>query len=247
MRQQIESFAGLHPRGGARDTPIQGIFLTNADIDHIAGLLSLRESQPLKIFATATVRGWVIGANAVFRVLNVAPGQSRWESIELSKPLPIVGVDDRESGLRYEAFAVPGKPPAYLGLSAGPDEATIGLKFIEGKSGKSLAYVPGIRSIDAQLEQILAGCDCILFDGTCWSDDEMIAQGVGTKTALAMGHWPIGGPQGSLAAMAKFAGRRRIYIHINNTNPILDEDSAERREVEQAGIDIAFDGMDFLI
>jgi pyrroloquinoline quinone biosynthesis protein B len=245
IRQQIESFAGLHPRRGARDTPMEAIMLTNADVDHVAGLLSLRESQPLLIYATETVRGWVMGSNTIFRVLNVAPKQSRWEKIELYETRPLIGLDGTASGILFEAFAVPGKPPTYLGLQAGPDEATIGLRFIDEGSGRSVAYVPGVKQIDSRLAQILRDCDCILFDGTCWSDDELIAQGMGTKTALAMGHLPIGGSDGSLKNMAKVDGQRRIYIHINNTNPILDEDSAERGEVAAAGWEIAFDGMDF--
>ena len=219
--------------------------LTNADIDHVAGLSSVRESQPLLIYATETVRGWVIGSNAMFRVLSVAPKPSRWEKIELNKTRPLIGLNGTASGILFEAFAVPGKPPTYLGLQAGPDEATIGLRFIDERSGRSVAYVPGIKQIDSRLEQIFRSCDCILFDGTFWSDDELIAQGAGTKTALAMGHLPIGGPGGSLNNMATIAAQRRIYIHINNTNPILDEDSAQRREVEAAGWEIAFDGMDF--
>jgi pyrroloquinoline quinone biosynthesis protein B len=245
IRSQIESFGGLHPRRGARDTPIEAIILTNADVDHVAGLLSLRESQPLLIYATETVRGWVSGSNAIFRVLNVAPKQSRWEKIELNETRPLIGLDGNASEILFEAFTVPGKPPAYLGLHAGPDEATIGLRLIDERSGRSVAYVPGIKQIDSRLEEVLRGCDCILFDGTCWSDDELIAQGAGAKTALAMGHFPIGGPTGSLKNMAKVAQQRRIYIHINNTNPILDEDSEQRREVEAAGWEIAFDGMDF--
>ena len=245
IRQQIESFAGLHPRRGARHTPIEAIMLTNADVDHVAGLLSLRESQPLLIYATETVRGWVVGSNTIFRVLNVAPQQGRWDKIELNKTRPLIGLDGKSSGILFEAFAVPGKPPAYLGLHAGPDEATIGLRFMDERSGRSVAYLPGIKQIDSRLEQILRSCDCILFDGTCWSDDELIAQGAGTKTALAMGHLPIGGPTGSLNNMEKVVSQRRVYIHINNTNPILDQDSEQRREVEAAGWEIAFDGMDF--
>jgi pyrroloquinoline quinone biosynthesis protein B len=245
IRNQIESFAGLYPRHGARDTPIQAIMLTNADVDHVAGLLSLRESQPLLIYATETVRGWVSGSNAIFRVLNVAPKQSRWGKIELNETRALIGLDGTASGILFEAFAVPGKPPAYLGLQAGPDEATIGLRFIDERSGRAVAYVPGIKQIDSRLEQILRVCDCILFDGTCWSDDELIAQGMGRKTALAMGHMPISGPMGSLNNVPKVAAQRRIYMHINNTNPILDEDSEPRREVEAAGWEIAYDGMDF--
>jgi pyrroloquinoline quinone biosynthesis protein B len=245
IRQQIESFAGLHPRRGARDTPIQAILLTNADVDHVAGLLSLRESQPLRIYATETVRRWVIGSNAILGVLNVAPKQSHWDKIKTPETRPLIGLDGKASGILFEAFAVPGKPPAYLGLQAAPSEATVGLRFIDERSRRCVAYVPGIKEINPRLDQILQACDCILFDGTCWSDDELIAQGVGSKTALAMGHLPIGGPDGSLVKMAKVAGQRRIYVHINNTNPILDEDSQSRREVQRAGWEIAFDGMDF--
>jgi pyrroloquinoline quinone biosynthesis protein B len=245
IRHQIESFGGLHPRRGARDTPIQAILLTNADVDHVAGLLSLRESQALRIYATQTVRGWVIESNAILRVLNVAPKQSRWDKIEMQRTRPLIGVDGKASGIFFQAFAVPGKPPAYLGLQAAPDEATIGLRLIEQRSGRSVAYVPGIKHIASDVAKILQACDCILFDGTCWSDDELIAQGAGSKTALAMGHLPIGGRDGSLVEMAKFAGQRRIYVHLNNTNPILDEDSEAHREVQQAGWEIAFDGMDF--
>ncbi len=245
IRQQIESFQGLHPRGTARDTPIQAILLTNADVDHVAGLLSLRESQPLRIYATQAVRDWVAGANTIFRVLNVSPNQSGWETIALSGPRPLIGVDQRPSGLLYEPFAVPGKPPAYLGIQAGPEDATIGLRFIDQRDGHSIAYVPGIRHLHSRLQELLGACTCILFDGTCWSDDELIAKGLGNQTALSMGHMPISGPRGSLARMASITDRRRIYIHINNTNPILDEESAARREVEQAGWEVAFDGMDF--
>ena len=245
IRQQIEAFPGLHPRRGPRDTPIQAVILTNADIDHIAGLLSLRESQPLKIYATATTRGWVLGANAIFRVLNVVHGQVHWETIELGKKEFLTGVDERDNGLFYEAFAVPGKPPTYLGIHEGPEEATIGLRFIDGKSGRSVAYVPGVKAIDENMKATMEAADVVLFDGTFWSDDEMGVHGVGSKTARAMGHLPIGGPEGSLAATASMKLRRKVYIHINNTNPILDEDSSERREVEDAGWEIAFDGMDF--
>src|SRR5258708_5367876 len=157
-------------------------------------------------------------------VLNGAPQQGRWDKIELNKTRPLIGMDGKSSGILFEAFAAPGKPPAYLGLHAGPDEATIGLRFIDERSGRSVAYVPGIKQIDSRLEQILRSCDCVLFDGTCWSDDELIAQGAGTKTALAMGHLPIGGPDGSLKNMAKGGGPRRPFIYTNQTHPVLGEE-----------------------
>lgn len=244
IRRQIESFPALHPRSGPRDTPIDGIVLTNADIDHVVGLLSLREFQPLRIFATETVRGWIVGGNAVFRTLFVVAGQCKWERLECGGRTPLIGVSGKPSGITAEVTAVAGKPPAYLGLATGPDEATIGIRLIDEGTGRSLGYVPGIRHIGAECMRMLERCDTILFDGTFWSDDELPSQGVGRATAFAMGHLPMSGREGSLSALATLANRRRIYIHINNTNPVLDEDSDARREVERAGWEIAWDGMD---
>jgi pyrroloquinoline quinone biosynthesis protein B len=124
-------------------------------------------------------------------------------------------------------------------------EETIGYKITDAKSGRSLAYVPGTKQIDADLAALLGGCDCVLFDGTFWSDNELIDLGIAQKTALEIGHVPISGPDGSLARLAHLRDVRRIYIHINNTNPILIEDTQEHRIVEQAGWEVAFDGMDF--
>ena len=246
IRQQIESFDGLHPNDTPRGTPIQGILLTNADIDHIAGLLSLRESQPLCLYSTKQVRDWVLESNAVFRAICLLPSQCTWKSALTSGQHAIVGVDGKESGLRYEAFPVPGKPPAYLmDVVSEWSEETIGYKITDARSGRSLVYVPGVKQIDAHVASWLDGCDCLLFDGTCWSDDELLKLGIAPKTALAMGHIPISGPDGSLARLDDLRHVKRIYIHINNTNPILIEDSAERRAVEEAGWEVAFDGMDF--
>ena len=246
IRQQINAFDGLFPDRTPRGTPIQAILLTNADIDHIAGLLSLRESQPLCLYSTQQVQKWVLESNAVFRALCLSPTQCTWKTVSTSGQHELIGVDGKDSGLRYEAFAVPSKPPAYLmGLVSQWSEETVGYKITDGYSGRSLAYVPGIKQIDVGVAAVLGTCDCFFFDGTCWSDDELVAQGIAQKTALSMGHLPISGPDGSLAQLAGLRSVRRIYLHINNTNPLLIEDSPERRAVEEAGWEVAFDGMDF--
>ncbi|MBI3780248.1 MAG: pyrroloquinoline quinone biosynthesis protein PqqB [candidate division NC10 bacterium] len=245
IRQQIESFSALHATGSVRGTPIQAILLTNADIDHITGLLSLREFQPLCIYSTKQVMDWVLEPNAVFRAIRLFPSQCTWKTVITSGRHEIIGVDGRDSGLRYEAFAVPSKPPAYLmDLVSDWSEETIGYKITDVTSGRSLAYVPGIKQIDPEMLAILGGCNCLFFDGTFWSDDELIKLGIAQKSALAIGHIPIGGPDGSLRKLATLRDVRKIYIHINNTNPILIEDSSERQAVEDTGCEVAFDGMD---
>lgn len=245
IRQQIELFSGLHPSGAPRGTPIQAILLTNADIDHIVGLLSLREFQPLCLYSTKQVQDWVLESNAVFRAIRLFPSQCTWNRVILSGQHEIIGVDGKDSGLRYEAFPVPSKPPAYLmDLVSDWSEETIGYKIINARSGRSLAYVPGTKQIDAEMVARLGPCDYLLLDGTFWSDDELITLGIAQKTAREIGHIPISGPDGSLAKLADLSHVRRIYIHINNTNPILIDDSPERRAVEAAGWEVAFDGMD---
>ena len=243
--QQINAFAGLSPRTIPRDTPIQAILLTNAELDHIAGLLSLRESQPLRFYSTRQVRDWVLETNVVFRAV-CSSAQRTWKVVSTSGQHELIGADGKDSGLCYEAFAVPTKPPAYLmDVVSQWSEGTIGYKIIDVQSGQSLAYVPAIKQIDANVVAILGSCDCFFFDGTCWSDDELVTQGLAQKTALSMGHVPVSGPDGSLVQLANLHKARKIYTHLNNTNPLLIEDSPERRTVEEAGWEVAFDGMDF--
>jgi len=244
IRQQINISPWLFPRTPPRDTPIHAILLTNAEIDHIAGLLSLRESQPLCLYSTQQVREWVLESNAVFQGLFRPPTKNLWQSANTTGPDDLIGIDGKESGLRYEAFLVPGKPPAYLsGLVVESLEATIGYTISDGRSGRSLVYLPAIKQLDAAVKRRLEQCDCFLLDGTCWSDDELVRKGLSQKTSLSMGHVPISGPDGSLSQLAHIRRARRIYTHLNNTNPLLIEDSPERRVVEEAGWEVAFDGM----
>ena len=178
IRQQINTFDGLSPRAVPRDTPIQAILLTNAELDHVAGLLSLRESQPLYFYSTRQVRDWLLEANVVFRALCSPSSQRTWKIVNLSGQHVLIGADGKDSGLRYQAFTVPGKPPAYLtDVVARWDEATIGYKITDARSGRSLACVPAIKQLDADVTTVLDGCDCLFLDGTCWSDDELIEIG----------------------------------------------------------------------
>ncbi len=237
IRQQIESFPGLHPRG-PRDSPIAGIVLTNGDLDHCLGLLSLRESHPLVVYATESVRRGFMDDNVLYRTLERFPGQVTWRTLKL-------GGEEEIAGLTVAALAAPGKPPIHLEHRAPPGpEDNIGLGIREGRSGRGLAYCSAVASVTDDMRRAFDGADAVFFDGTFWSSDELPALGLGTKRAEEMAHLPVGGPDGSLARLAGLRARRRVYIHINNTNPMLREDSAERAQVDAAGWEIAVDGME---
>ncbi|WP_158046654.1 pyrroloquinoline quinone biosynthesis protein PqqB [Skermanella pratensis] len=240
LRQQILATPLLHPRHGKRHSPISGVVLTNGDVDHIAGLINLRESQPLSLYATSRIHA-VLAANSIFQVLN--PDLVERRTLALNDPVELVGPDG-PSGIRVEIFAVPGKVALYLEDAApvldGETEDTVGLRISGG--GKSFFYVPGCAKLTPALADRLRGADLLLFDGTLWRDDEMVLNGVGTKTGRRMGHMSVSGPDGSLAAFADLGIRRKIFIHINNTNPILLDDSPERAAVEEAGWEVGEDG-----
>jgi pyrroloquinoline quinone biosynthesis protein B len=245
IRQQLASFPPLHPRA-QRDTPVSGIVLTNGDLDHCLGLLSLRESQPLSLYATARVRRGFTEGNVLYRTLSRFEGQVTWHTLELGErqaevPLLAGGVT---SGLSLRAFAVPGKPALHLDQSTPDAGDNIGLLIRDERTQRSLAYVAATGASSPALVAATASADCIFFDGTFWSSDELIALGASEKRAEDMAHWPINGPEGSLRFLASLPAPRRIYIHINNTNPILRDDSAERAAVHAAGVEVAFDGME---
>jgi pyrroloquinoline quinone biosynthesis protein B len=236
LRQQIAATPALHPRDGLRHSPVAAVLLTNGDVDHVAGLLTLRESQPFRLFGTANVLD-AIADNRVFDVLapdfvtrlRVEPGQAV-EPVE---------------GLSVTLFPVPGKVPLWREdgetVIGEATETTVGVMIESG--GRRLAYVPGCAQVTDVLRRQVDGMDALLFDGTVFEDDDMIRAGVGTKTGWRMGHVSMRGPRGSIAALADLALGERMFVHINNTNPVLIEGSAERRQVEQAGWTIAHDGM----
>ncbi|RWN20103.1 MAG: pyrroloquinoline quinone biosynthesis protein PqqB [Mesorhizobium sp.] len=250
IRQQIAATPELQPAGDAplRSTPIRAVVLTNADVDHIAGLLSLRERQPFAIYATAQVLA-TLEANSIFNVLDPALVPRR--ILPPAKELAICDAEGRETGVMIEPFPVPGKIALYLEDRDHPDANfssdagdTIGVRIAGIGSRGSVFYIPGCARIDAALRARLADAACLLFDGTVYTDDEMIVAGVGQKTGARMGHLAISGESGSIAGLADVKVGRRVFVHINNTNPILDENSAEHAAVKAAGWEIASDGME---
>lgn len=250
LGRQIAATPALHPRQGKRHSPIAAALLTNGDVDHVAGLLTLRESQPFSVYASSRVRD-VLAANSIFNVLN--RDLVRRENLPLGERTALRDAEGTMLGIEAEAFAVPGKIALYLeDAAAGPGFGTqagdtIGLTLRSSAGGKSLHYVPGCAGLSADLAARLKGAELLFFDGTLWRDDEMQRAGVGTKTGARMGHMSISGDKGSMAALAPLGIRRRVFIHINNTNPILASDSAERRACEAAGWSVAHDGMEIAL
>ena len=239
LRAQLIATPQLQPRGEARGSPIAAVVLTGAEIDQVAGLLTLRERAPFALFATAQTLA-TLNANPIFGVL--AADVVTREAVAPEKPFSLPG------GLSAELFAVPGKVPLYLEDGAPApaldDGSTVGAEIVCGS--RRLAYVPGAAAMTPALHQRLAKADVVLFDATLFDDDEMIAAGVGEKTGRRMGHMPLSGEGGSLAALAELPARR-ILTHVNNTNPILIEGSPERRKVEALGFEVAEDGMEIVL
>jgi len=245
IRAQIESFGALHP-SQSRSTPIQAIFLTNGDLDHCLGLLSLRENHRLVLYATDSVHRGFTEGNVLYRTLQRFAEQVTWRTLKLDVEEPVLHADGRPSGLTVTAMAVPGKPPIHLeGLvSAGQADQNVGLRFRQSTNGKVLAYFPAVGRITSPVLNALEGADCVMFDGTFWSSDELSAPGFLEKSAEDLAHCPVGGAKGSLSMLSKIAAPHRVFIHINNTNPMLREDSHERKLVEAAGWEVAWDGME---
>jgi pyrroloquinoline quinone biosynthesis protein B len=245
LRAQIESTPELHPSVGVRQSPISGAVLLNADIDHGLGLLLLRELQPLYVFATESIRRILTEDNSMFAMLQRVPDQVRWTDFAPATWFSLHDPAGNDSKLRCRALSVGEHFPAYVSpakraqLSA--NEASLGV-FVQSPSGKRLAYMPAVPHITHALREELEGVDVLLFDGTFWSDDELIRiQGSG-HTAKQMGHVPV---SCSLKQLAQLHCPRKIYIHINNTNPMLNETGAEYRQVRDAGWEIAEDGWQF--
>lgn len=235
--KQIQDTPALHPREGQRHSPIASVLLTNADVDHIGGLLNLRESSPFRLLATPMIQG-VLSGSPIFDVLN--PDYVSREPIGLDHPFTLL------EGLQARLFAVPGKTALYLEgdqVEIGVEgESTVGVELIS--AGKRAYYIPGCAAMTPKLAERIAGADLLMFDGTLWRDDEMVRAGVGHKTGQRMGHMSMSGEDGSIAALAKLSLGQRVFVHINNTNPVLIVDSSERQAAERAGWQIAYDGME---
>lgn len=254
VRAQIESFPALHPHG-PRHSPIAGILLTNGDLDHCLGLLSLRESQRLSVYATERVRHGFTENNVLYGTLQRFPGHTSWPGLELGKELELRLEGERPSGLTVEAIALPGQAPLHLkaAIHRGNDwgephpEDNVGLLIRDTRRGATFAYFPGCARVTPAVLEAASRAQCLFFDGTFWSDDELIQLGLGERRATDMAHVPIGSPAGSLAAFASCPVPARWFIHINNTNPILREDSPEARVVREAGWQVARDGLDLTL
>jgi pyrroloquinoline quinone biosynthesis protein B len=239
LRAQIQATPQLHPREAARASPIAAVVLTGAEIDQTAGLLSLRERSPFSLYATAATLA-AISDNPMFGALSTDVVTRR--AITPGERFALA------SGIEAELFIVPGKLPLYL-EGDDPDiksetGANVGVELCDGRS--RIAYVPGAAAVTPVLRERLARADVLLFDGTLFADDEMIRNETGKKSGRRMGHLPINGPDGSLAALAGLSSRR-IFVHINNTNPLLVDGSPERARVAAAGWEVAEDGMEILL
>lgn len=248
LRAQIEGAPELHPRNGIRQSPIAGAVFLNADVDHVFGLLLMRELQPLCAYATPSVRRLVSEDNSMFAMMRRVLGQLTWKEFSPGVAFSLAGPAGNDSGLRCRAISLATHFPAYVSesrrTSLNSGEASLGV-IIESAAGKRIAYMPAVPQIDDSLLQELDTAGVLLFDGTFWSDDELIrVQGSG-QTARQMGHVPVSSKDGSLAKLAGLRSPRKIYMHINNTNPILNETGTEYRQVRDAGWEIAEDGWQF--
>lgn len=246
LRLQIEGAAFLHPRRNRRDSPIEAVLVSSGDIDQIAGLLSLRELQPFTIYCTPSIRRILDEDNSIFAMLNRVPGQVSWIEILPGQRFPLLKTAG-DPGICGSIFSLGNRYPAYVSSrrAAGlrPEEALLGVML--ESSGRKLAYLPAVPMIDDELLSRLESADLLLFDGTFWSDSELLqVQGSG-PTAREMGHVPVSGADGTLQKLAALQRPRKIFVHINNTNPMLDEASPEYREVRDAGWEIAEDGQHF--
>ncbi|MFY9628781.1 MAG: pyrroloquinoline quinone biosynthesis protein PqqB [Methylocystis sp.] len=247
LREQISKAPELSPAAGepVRASPIKAVVLTNGDVDHVSGLLNLREAQPLAVYGARRVLD-VLAANRIFGVL--APAYVERKELPLGAPFALSGAGV-DLGLTVEAFPVAGKIALWLedAMAANYGSAegdTLGLQIIETSSGKSFFYIPGCASVDGALTERLRGAALVFFDGTLWHENEMIEQGLLGKTGSRMGHINMSGDDGSIKAFSGLNVARKIFVHINNSNPVLDASSKERAEANAAGWEIGEDGME---
>jgi pyrroloquinoline quinone biosynthesis protein B len=247
LRAQLAAAPELAPSAEdpVRASPIKAVVLTNGDVDHVAGLLNLREAQPFSIFAAWRVLD-VLGANRIFDVLS--PDYVTRCELPLGESVALAGAG-AALGLSVTAFPVPGKIALWLEDKNAPNFGTfsgdtLGLEVTETETGRSFFYVPGCAELEAPLAARLKEAALVFFDGTLWHENEMIDQGLLGKTGSRMGHLNMSGADGSIAAFAELGVARKIFVHINNSNPALDGASRERAEAEAAGWEIGFDGME---
>jgi pyrroloquinoline quinone biosynthesis protein B len=235
IRTQIEAFPGLHPRED-RVTPLEAILLTDAELDHTLGLLLLREARALRLYATPTVHKTLCDGSGILRTLErYCPVE--WREVVPGEDLPLA------EELSGKAFDVPTTKRDRFGAGAS-EGRVVGYRLTDERGGGTLVYLPGVQALTPALCAEIQGCQCLLIDGTCWRDDELVRLGLAAKTAREMGHLPIDGPDGSLARLRSLGVGRTIFVHLNNTNPILLDGTPERRAVEDSGMEVAMDGLE---
>lgn len=245
VRAQLQAFPAMQPGRSIRDTAITGIVLTDSQIDHTIGLLILREGKPLDVYCTDRVSQDLTTGNPLFTILGHYCGVN-WHCVPVGagEHFAVRGVEK----LRFTAVPLSSKAPPYSPHRDEPHFGdTIGLRFEDLRTGKTLLYAPGVGKIEAHLETYLVDCDCLMVDGTFWREDELVAAGISDQRARDMGHLPQSGEGGMLSVLRSLPGPRKILIHINNTNPILDEESPERAELAKVGIEVAYDGMEITL
>lgn len=243
IRSQLEANPPLQPKRGRRDTGVHGVVLADSQIDHTTGLLFLREGCPLRVYCTDMVAQDLSTGFPIFVMLQ------SWDGGVIHTTIPIDGsafqVIDIEE-ISITAIPLDGKAPPYSPHRHDPHVGdNVGYLIEDTRSQASLFYAPGLGQMSSALLNMMGGADCVMVDGTFWSEDEMQRAGVGTKLASDMGHLPQSGDEGMLHWLSKIPGPRKILIHINNTNPILIENSPERKLVEETGVEVAYDGMTF--
>jgi pyrroloquinoline quinone biosynthesis protein B len=243
VREQLARLP-TRPPAGHRHVPVAGIITTDAELDHTLGIMLLREGRELQLYATAAVRLMLERDSSVLPVTRAFA-----KVLEIDLPLgfevPLCYPDGSGSGLSVEAFPVPAGPPRFAREEI--EGHTVGLILRDARTDGSCAFVPGCGGLDEAIAARLADADLVLFDGTFWTDDELISLGIGERTARQMDHLPVSGPGGSLERLTKVPSKHGVYTHINNTNPMLIEDSPERAEVERHGLVVGMDGMTFIV
>ena len=235
VRTQIEAFPGLHPRAD-RTSPVEAVLLTDAELDHALGLLLLREAGGVRLHTTAAVREVLCDGSGILATLQrYCPVE--WEEVVPGAELSLA------DGLTCRAFDVPTTKPDRFGTGADHGRV-VGYRLTDERSGGTLVYLPGVQALTADVRAEIAGVDCLLIDGTCFRDDELVRLGLAASTSRAMGHLPLDGPDGSLAQLPALGVRRTIFVHMNNTNPILLDDTPERRVLREIGMEVAMDGLE---
>jgi pyrroloquinoline quinone biosynthesis protein B len=243
LSAQISRCSDLQPRPPAlRSSPIAGVLLSNADLDHVLGLLSLREGERLQIYATSAVRETLSGSLGLTSIMDAFCGL-QWHEPPQDDLAPLSGRKGEHGSLAYRAIGLPGGPPVFAKGNRSEGTHSAAYFFMDRKTGGRLLVAPDVAGCNDALRAAMLEADAVLFDGTFWSGDELSHFKTGARTAADMGHLTI--KDHSLALLGKIPARRKIYIHINNTNPVLSHDSPERAAVEAAGVEIGYDGMEF--